>query len=156
MTEEYKKLEEMRKDPAMRFIAKTLRLNLDELIDEAIKETEEKDKSSELDTDSLHSETPPCANVLKDDQEKSFLLSEDELEEFVKKYLELENVFKKLDYAYGIDMNSKPNSIYVKYNELIWTLIRKIFGSNNADEIADYIFDNSKYDSIQALYEELA
>ena len=152
---EYERLEEMRKDPAMRFIAKALRLNLDELIDGAIKEAEDKSKSDELCMDSSSEVDPPCAADLKDDQGKSFLLSKDELEEFVKKYLELENTFKKLDYAYGIDMNSKPNSIYVKYNELIWNLIKKIFGSDNADEIADFVFDNSKYDSIEALYEEL-
>ena len=153
---EYERLEEMRKDPAMRFIAKALRLNLDELIDGAIKEAEEKSKSDKPCMDFSEGIVPPCTKDLKDDDDgKSFLLSKDELEEFIKKYLELENVFKKLNYVFGIDMNSNSNSIYVKYNELIWNLIKKIFGSDNADEIADYIYDNSKYDSVETLYKEL-
>ena len=42
-----------------------------------------------------------------------------------------------------------------KVNDIIWNFVRIIFGDENADDIADYIFGSSNFDSVKNLYEEL-
>lgn len=88
---------------------------------------------------------------------KSFLMPELGLENFVKEYTELENIFHKLKYTYGIDFNCGGNTgdtIYTRVNEIIWKLLRVIFGDDNADTIADYVFGNSEYNTVKEMYED--
>lgn len=85
----------------------------------------------------------------------SFSMSKDELKDFIKDYNDLESSVRKLKYNYGIDLNAGPNSIYDKYNNIIWTLIEKIFGEENREDICDFCFGNSNFDTVEDLYEEL-
>ena len=90
------------------------------------------------------------------DSGRSFAMSEKDLESWIDEYRELENIFSKLSYLYGIDFKAgNDNSIYTRYNRLVWTLIESIFGSDNRDDIADYVFRNSNFDSVKDLYAEL-
>ena len=101
-------------------------------------------------------EEPKSAETLVEEGSgTSFSMSKEELAEFVRDYTKLENTFRKLEHAFGIDMNASADSIYVQYNELVWTLIGKIFGEDNRDDIADYCFGNSNFDTVEDLYEEL-
>lgn len=85
----------------------------------------------------------------------SFSMSKDELAEFIKNYTKLENTFRKLEHTFGIDLNANADSIYTQYNAIVWNLIEKIFGEDNRDDIADYVFGDSNFDTIDDLYEEL-
>lgn len=83
-----------------------------------------------------------------------FNMTVDELKDWITKYISLENDFKKLSTLYGLNFTG-TTSIYGKYNELVWTLIEKIFGTDNRDDIADFCFGNSNFDSVEDLYNEL-
>ena len=147
--ETVEKIEEMRKDPEMKLMAKLLGFKLDDLVDAIKKDYLENKESDKEDAQPESNET--CLAPTS----KEFLLSKADLESFINKYLALENMFKKLNYAFGIDLNSNTNSIYTKYNELVWDLMRAIFGEENCEDILDYVFDNSNFDSVESLYNEL-
>ena len=85
----------------------------------------------------------------------SFSMSKEDLKEFITDYTKLENTFRKLEHTYGIDLNANADSIYTQYNAIVWSLIEKIFGQDNRDDIADYVFGDSNFDSVEDLYEEL-
>ncbi len=139
----------MRKDPEMKLMSKLLGFKLDDLVDAIKKDYLENKESDKEDKQSKSDETYITPTT------KEFLLSKTDLESFINKYLALENMFKKLNYAFGIDLNSNTNSIYTKYNELVWDLMRAIFGEENCEDILDYVFDNSNFDSVESLYNEL-
>ena len=82
-------------------------------------------------------------------------MSAEELGEFVRDYKKLENTFRKLEHTFGIDLNANADSIYTQYNAIVWNLIEKIFGEDNRDDIADYVFGDSNFDTVEDLYEEL-
>ena len=147
--ETVERIEEMRKDPEMKLMSKLLGFKLDDLVDAIKKDYLENKESDKEDEQSESNET--CLTPTS----KEFLLSKTDLESFINKYLALENMFKKLNYAFGIDLNSNTNSIYTKYNELVWDLMRAIFGEENCEDILDYVFDNSNFDSVESLYNEL-
>ena len=184
------KLNEMKNDSSMKFLANIFGINLDELIKEAEEKIEEESKKKTEDdvvknykTANCHFYTEDeikeiCRNLLKDHDVanepksvdnseyvststldasgKSFLMPELGLENFVKEYTELENIFHKLKYTYGIDFNCGGNTgdtIYTRVNEIIWKLLRVIFGDDNADTIADYVFGNSEYNTVKEMYE---
>lgn len=139
----------MRKDPEMKLMSKLLGFKLDDLVDAIKKDYLENKESNKEGEQSKSDETYITPTT------KEFLLSKTDLESFINKYLALENMFKKLNYAFGIDLNSNTNSIYTKYNELVWDLMRAIFGEENCEDILDYVFDNSNFDSVESLYNEL-
>lgn len=85
----------------------------------------------------------------------SFSMSKEELKEFIKNYTKLENTFRKLEHTFGIDLNANADSIYTQYNAIVWGLMENIFGEDNRDDIADFCFDDSNFDSVDDLYEEL-
>lgn len=147
--ETVERIEEMRKDPEMKLMSKLLGFKLDDLVD-AIKKDYLENKES-----NKEGEQPKSDEAYITPTTKEFLLSKADLENFINKYLALENMFKKLNYAFGIDLNSNTNSIYTKYNELVWDLMRAIFGEENCEDILDYVFDNSNFDSVESLYNEL-
>lgn len=111
--------------------------------------------SIKMDENWNNNTTAPEELVEEPTEEVSFSMSKDELAEFIKDYTKLENTIHKLEYSYGIDLNANADSIYTQYNAIIWNLIEKIFGEDNRDDIADYIFGNSNFDTIEDLYEEL-
>ena len=86
-----------------------------------------------------------------------FLMSASQLDRFVKAYRELIESEKKLSYLYGVEFNDGESGFGFpsKINEIIWNFVRIIFGDENAEDIADYIFGNSNFDSVEALYDEL-
>lgn len=86
-----------------------------------------------------------------------FLMSASQLDRFVKAYRELIENEKKLSYLYGVEFNDGESGFGFpsKINEIIWNFVRIIFGDENAEDIADYIFGNSNFDSVEALYNEL-
>ena len=86
-----------------------------------------------------------------------FLMSASQLDCFIKAYRELIESEKKLSYLYGIEFGDGESgfSFPSKINEIIWNFVRIIFGDENAEDIADYIFGNSNFDSVEALYNEL-
>ena len=90
-------------------------------------------------------------------KEQLFLMSESQLEKFIKTYRELLDTEKKLSYLYGVEFNDGESGFGFpsKINEIIWNFVRIIFGDENAEDIADYIFGNSNFDSVEALYDEL-
>lgn len=86
-----------------------------------------------------------------------FLMSAEQLEKFINDYSELVENEKRLNYVYGIEFKDGNSGwgFPSKINEVIWDLIRIIFGDENAEDIADYIFGNSNFDDVKSLYEEL-
>jgi hypothetical protein len=86
---------------------------------------------------------------------RSFSMTKEELNQFVKDYTKLENTFRKLEHTFGVDLNANADSIYTQYNAIVWNLIEKIFGEDNRDDIADYCFGDSNFDTVEDLYEEL-
>ena len=93
--------------------------------------------------------------LVEENETTSFSMSVEELEDWINNYQKLEKTFRKLEYVFGIDFNANADSIYTQYNALVWTLIEKIFGSDNRDDIADFCFGNSNLDTVKDLYEEL-
>lgn len=98
---------------------------------------------------------PGNPDTLVEDDGRSFSMSKEELEEFIKDYLKVDGTVRKLEHTYGIDLNANGDSIYSQYNNIIWNLIEKIFGEDNRDDIADFIYGDSNFDTVEDLYEEL-
>ena len=90
-------------------------------------------------------------------KKSSFLMTESQLEKFIKAYRELLDAEKKLAYMFGIEFGDGGSgfSFTSKVNDIIWNFVRIIFGDENANDIADYIFGSSNFDSVKNLYEEL-
>lgn len=118
-----------------------------EVLPKSKKEIKEKDESKTL---NKNNDIEPIS-----DSGRSFSMSEKDLENWINEYRELESIFSKLSYLYGIDFKGGENSIYTRYNKVVWTLIESIFGTDNRDDIADYVFGNSNFDSVKDLYAEL-
>lgn len=95
-------------------------------------------------------ETPKC-------EVKSFIMSKEQFVKFVNKYIELVNSLSKLSYLFGISFDvAKCNFNFAStISEIIWDFVRLIFGDDNADDIADFIYGNSNFDSAEKLYDEL-
>lgn len=90
-------------------------------------------------------------------KEQPFLMSASQLEKFIKTYRELLDAEKKLSYLYGIEFTDGESGFGFpsKVNEMVWNFIRIIFGDENAEDIADYVFGTSNFDSVESLYGEL-
>ena len=95
--------------------------------------------------------------VAPETTERTFLMSEEQLEKFINNYTAIVEAINKISYLYGIKFNDSDSgfSFPGKVNEIIWDFVRIIFGDENAEDIADYIFGNSNFDSVKALYNEL-
>lgn len=90
-------------------------------------------------------------------KEQSFLMNASQLEKFIKTYRELLDTEKKLSYLYGIEFTDGESGFGFpsKVNEMVWNFVRIIFGDENAEDIADYVFGTSNFDSVESLYNEL-
>jgi len=95
--------------------------------------------------------------VAPETTERTFLMNEEQLEKFINNYTAIVEAVNKISYLYGIKFNDSDSgfSFPGKLNEIIWDFVRIIFGDENAEDIADYIFGNSNFDSVKALYNEL-
>ena len=87
----------------------------------------------------------------------NFIMSKKQFTDFVKKYTELVNSASKLSYLYGISFDNAGSQFNFTnaVTTIIWDFVRIIFGDDNADDIADFIYGNSNFDSAEQLYEEL-
>ncbi len=102
-------------------------------------------------------EEPKKEYVKPEVKEQSFLMSASQLEKFIKTYRELLDAEKKLSYLYGIEFTDGESGFGFpsKVNEMVWNFVRIIFGDENAEDIADYVFGTSNFDSVESLYNEL-
>jgi len=176
-------LKAMKEDKAMRLLASLFGINFDKFIkdvEESSKEECPKEECSKPTTSeprfvktvsepAVPAEDPnellensderEWFRSLRGDEESNyesnFSMDCEELKTFIKDYTKLDSTFHKLEHTYGIDLNAGPNSIYAQSNKIIWDLIGNIFGSDNRDDIADYIFGDSNFDTVEDLYEEL-
>lgn len=110
----------------------------------------------------LHINNQPIQNKKKEYEApkceiKSFIMSKEQFVKFVNKYTELVNSLSKLSYLFGISFDvAKCNFNFAStISEIIWDFVRLIFGDDNADDIADFIYGNSNFDSPEKLYDEL-
>lgn len=169
-------IEKLRKDPEIQLLARIFGINLNDIANDLEKDTEKENASLKTYKQQLDDavKNGRLKVVEKDGKRyyynverpkvehneaegKEFVMNIDGLKKFIKSYVELENNIKKLRYQFGIDTNSQSSTFtfYSAYNELIWMLIRTIFGSENAEDIADFCFGNSNFDSVEDLYDEL-
>lgn len=69
------------------------------------------------------------------------------LKNILKFYQDSENQVRDLDRTFGICLyNSNTESFYHKYNYIIRKLFEDIYGSEKADLIESYIFDETEMD----------
>ena len=143
-TKEY--LENLRRDPLMKLFAEAFNADLDDIINNVIKESEKESKNNTAKKEQYVAPKTTCQKI-----------SENDLKTFVDSYTELENTIKKLEYQFGINFNSTNGtfSIHDSYNNIIWKLVRILLGDENAEQVADFVFGNSNLDTIHDLYEEL-
>lgn len=89
--------------------------------------------------------------------EQPFLMNQEQLENFINKYRALIEARKKVEYLFGIKFEDGGSGFDFtsKVNEIIWDFVRVIFGDENAEDIVDYVFGNSNFDSVERLYNEL-
>lgn len=133
--------------------------DLDELVKKGVLTCEEKDGIKcyhgyiEVPTEP----TKPEKKVEEDEESSPFLMNVEQLKKFVKNYRELIAAQKKLGYIYGIKFDEGESGFGFpsKANEIIWDLIRIIFGEENREDIADFVCGNSNFDSVESLYNEL-
>lgn len=88
---------------------------------------------------------------------RTFVMSKEQFVEFTKLYTELINAESKLSYLYGISFENMGSQFNFanSVSKIIWNFVRIIFGDENADDIADFLYGNSNFDSAEQLYEEL-
>ena len=84
-------------------------------------------------------------------------MTAEQLDDFINTYSALIEAEKRLSYLYGMEFNEGDSGFGFpsKINEIIWNFVRIIFGDDNAEDIADYIFGNSNFDNVKSLYDEL-
>lgn len=185
-----KDLEELRNNPMAKYMAKMMGLNLNEIINDEIKNLNEPEdpfirarKEIVADLDKLvelgildckeengakhytsHVEVPKTATKEEVDNKvepkfetNDFAMTLNQFKKFIKDYRELIAAQKKLSYLYGIKFEDGDSGFGFtnKINEIIWDLMRIIFKEENLEDIADFIFGNSNFDSEEALYNEL-
>lgn len=144
-------LEQLRKDESVRAFTDFFGIDFDEFIkqNEAMLAAEEKLKKARSSCPKEKYEAPKV--------EKTFAMNIEQFKKFIRDYDELLKATKKIDYWYGIkfDADSTKFSLEGKVREIIWDLIGVIFGEDNKEDIADYLYGNSNFDSPEALYNEL-
>ena len=177
-------VEKLRKDPFARHMASLMGLDLDELINDYNKDLEKEEKKpimknivSELLDDMVKEGKIKCVEkngqkhyfaadeeILSEKKkcekptvEHTFLMSKEQLENFVNKYRALIEARKKVEYLFGIKFEDGGAGFDFtsKINEIIWDFVRVIFGDENTEDIVDYVFGNSNFDDVKSLYDEL-
>ena len=95
-------------------------------------------------------EVPKC-------EVKSFIMSKEQFVKFINNYIELINNVAKSRYLFGVSFDNADcrYNIAEAIRGIIWDFVRLIFGDDNADDIADFVYGNSNFDSPEKLYDEL-
>ena len=166
-----KELEEMRNNVMLRAYTDLFGIDLDEVVKEGerqLKREEERERIAKEFAEKLKNIRTRQPKIVAEpvvekeeyvapQVEKTFVMNYEQFKKFIKDYSELLNAVKKIDYWYGIkfDTSSTGFSFEGKVREIIWDLIGVIFGEDNREDIADYIYGNSNFDSPEALYNEL-
>lgn len=162
-------LEELRKDKELQLLVDDVfGLNLNDILDNIEIELENqktiKDRSIDIINKAREEENENKVNTENTKEkyttpkvENTFLMNYEQFRKFIHDYSELINALKKMEYWYGISFkdNATGFSLIGKVNEIIWDLIGIIFGKDNREDIADYLYGNSNFDSPKSLYEEL-
>lgn len=182
------KLNELRKDPFMRFLCAIGDVDLDKLIDEKQKELAEQAKPKEepknIEDPKLKEllarlakqtqEAREATNIMKQDiahntidkkqyeapkckEVSDFIMTKEQFKGFCTDYSELLNIVHKLEYVYGISFENPTTTKTLSelIRNIIWNFVRIIFGDENSDDIADFLYGNSNFDSPESLYDEL-
>lgn len=110
----------------------------------------------------LHIDNQPIQNQKKTYEVpkcevKSFIMSKEQFVKFINSYIELINNVAKSRYLFGVSFDNADcrYNIAEAIRGIIWDFIRLIFGDDNADDIADFVYGNSNFDSPEKLYDEL-
>lgn len=121
-----------------------------------VEETEEKVEET-TNTDEVCEAEEKKEYVKPEATERRFLMTAEQLDDFINTYSALIEAEKRLSYLYGMEFNEGDSGFGFpsKINEIIWNFVRIIFGDDNAEDIADYIFGNSNFDNVKSLYDEL-
>ena len=145
------------KSKAGPFDVKSMINSLDDLVKQGVLDCEERDGVKHYSTHVEIPKEPTPVNNEEDAEKASFLMNVEQLEKFVRNYRELIAAQKKLGYMYGIKFDEGESGFGFpsKADEIIWDLIRIIFGEENREDIADFVCGNSNFDSVEALYDEL-
>ena len=95
-------------------------------------------------------EAPKC-------EVKSFIMSKEQFVKFINNYIELINNVAKSRYLFGVSFDNADcrYNIAEAIRGIIWDFVRLIFGDDNADDIANFVYGNSNFDSPEKLYDEL-
>jgi hypothetical protein len=151
-------IEEIKNDKFFQKFANIFGLDLNQIAEEAKEELERQERINKR-TEEILSEMNKKKDYVapKCEQGKSFLMNKEQFEEFCKAYTELVNAENKLRYMFGVEFNEGGSGFGFSTNarEIIWNLIRIIFGDDNAEDIADFLYGNSNFDNAKNLYDEL-
>ena len=179
-----KELEELRSNEFAKDFASMFGFDLNKLVDDELKdlpkETEDFMNEFDKNINDIHSKLDKMVvdskqkketvngvtyyhnvqpeQVTKPEEEKSnFVMSKEKFVKFVKDYQELVSAKNKLEYLFGIELEDAPSgfSFVGKIQDIIWDFIAIIFGEDNRDDIADFVYGNSNFDSAEQLYDEL-
>lgn len=151
LTEE--QINEIKNDPLTRFTASILGMEVDDIVERVVRKYEEEHSKKEECKKSCEKkpyEAPKC-------EVRNFLMTREQFRQFCLNYNELISIVKKLDYVYGISLNTQSGgkTLSELVRTIIWDFVRIIFGDENADDIADFLYGNSHFDSPEKLYDEL-
>ena len=147
---------QVRNDKMLRNLANIFGVDFDKVLEEAIKDAEAMDEpkapEAPIEPGKIHKEY-----VKPEAKTQPFLMNAEQLKKFIKDYRTLVEAEKRMKYLYGVDFQEGGSgfSFPTKVNEIVWDLMRIIFGDENAEDIADYIFGNSNFDNVESLYDEL-
>ena len=144
---------QVRNDKMLRNLANLFGVDFDKVLEEAIEDAKLIDEPTPTAKESeTHKEY-----VKPEAKEQPFLMSAEQLKKFIKDYRTLVEAEKRMKYLYGVDFQEGGSgfSFPTKVNEIIWDFMRIIFGDENAEDIADYVFGNSNFDNVESLYDEL-
>lgn len=88
---------------------------------------------------------------------RPFIMSKEQFVKFINNYIELINNIAKSRYLFGVSFDNSDcrYNIAEAIRGIIWDFVRLIFGDDNADDIADFVYGNSNFDSPEKLYDEL-
>lgn len=128
---------------------------LDELEKEGVVRSEKHNGEKYYYADKKKPYEAPKAEVIE--EKPNFAMSYEQFKKFIEDYSAVLNAVKKIDYFYGVKLDNTGSGFTLsgKVSEIIWDLIRIIFGEENREDIADYLYGNSNFDSPKALYNEL-
>lgn len=159
-------IDALKNNPLMKLASIFANESIDDLINSYLEEVEKQEAMDSAKEAIKNEETVPetktkdvildhqydCQNpdeLVEEGPEGSMTL--EKLHKWIVDYQNVESIFRKLEYTYGITLDS----IHEKYNDLVWDLIKVIYGESGREKIADFCFGNSDFESVTELYSNL-